>query len=49
VLFLASGKADALNGRLFSVNEDLDEMVRRTDEVQREELYLLRLRDLTQI
>ncbi len=46
VLFLASGKVDALSGRLFSVNEDLDQIARRADEVQREELYLLRLRQL---
>jgi NAD(P)-dependent dehydrogenase (short-subunit alcohol dehydrogenase family) len=46
VLFLASGKADALSGRVFSVNENLDEIVRRADDVLREELYLLRLRSL---
>jgi hypothetical protein len=46
VLFLASGKADALNGRLFSVNEDLEEIVRRAEEVERGDLYLLRSRRL---
>ncbi len=46
VLFLASGKADALNGRLFSVHEDLEEIVRRAEEVAREDLYLLRARRL---
>jgi NAD(P)-dependent dehydrogenase (short-subunit alcohol dehydrogenase family) len=46
VLFLASGKADALSGRLFSVNEDLEEIVRRAEEVKRGDLYLLRSRTL---
>ncbi|HXB68808.1 MAG TPA: SDR family oxidoreductase [Candidatus Acidoferrales bacterium] len=42
VLYLASGRADALSGRLFSVNDDVEGMVRRADAVEREELYLLR-------
>jgi NAD(P)-dependent dehydrogenase (short-subunit alcohol dehydrogenase family) len=46
VLFLASGRADALSGRLFSVNDDREEIVRRADAVEREELYLLRSRRL---
>jgi NAD(P)-dependent dehydrogenase (short-subunit alcohol dehydrogenase family) len=46
VLFLASGKADALNGRLFSVHEDLEEIVRRAQEVERGDLYLLRSQSL---
>jgi 3-oxoacyl-[acyl-carrier protein] reductase len=46
VLLLASGKADALSGRLFSVNEDLEEIVRRAAEVERGDLYLLQLRRL---
>ncbi|HEY1495841.1 MAG TPA: SDR family oxidoreductase [Candidatus Solibacter sp.] len=46
VLFLASGKADRLSGRLFSVNEDLEDIVRRADEVERDNLYLLRTRRL---
>uniref|UniRef100_Q01TZ9 Short-chain dehydrogenase/reductase SDR n=1 Tax=Solibacter usitatus (strain Ellin6076) TaxID=234267 RepID=Q01TZ9_SOLUE len=46
VLFLASGKADRLSGRLFSVNEDLEEIVSRADEVERDNLYLLRTRRL---
>ena len=47
VLFLASGKADALSGCLFSVKEDLEEMLRRAGEVTRDELYQLRARKLT--
>jgi NAD(P)-dependent dehydrogenase (short-subunit alcohol dehydrogenase family) len=46
VLFLASGKADRLSGRLFSVNEDLEEIVRRAEDVERDNLYLLRARRL---
>jgi NAD(P)-dependent dehydrogenase (short-subunit alcohol dehydrogenase family) len=46
VLFLASGRADALSGRLFSVDEDVEEIVRRTPEVCRDELYTLRVRKL---
>jgi len=46
VLFLASGKADRLSGRLFSVTEDLEEIVRRAEEVERDNLYVLRSRRL---
>jgi NAD(P)-dependent dehydrogenase (short-subunit alcohol dehydrogenase family) len=46
VLALASGRADALSGRLFSVGEDVDEIVRRAEQVRSEELYLLRVRKL---
>jgi NAD(P)-dependent dehydrogenase (short-subunit alcohol dehydrogenase family) len=46
VLFLASGRADALSGRVFSVNDDVEEMVRRADDVERGELFLLRSRRL---
>lgn len=46
VLFLASGKADRLSGRLFSVNEDLEEIVRRAEEVESGNLYVLRTRRL---
>jgi NAD(P)-dependent dehydrogenase (short-subunit alcohol dehydrogenase family) len=42
VLFLASGRADALSGRLFAVNEGRDNMLRGTETVKRDELYLLR-------
>lgn len=47
VLFLASGKADALSGCLFSVKEDLEEMLCRAGEVKGDELYQLRARKLT--
>jgi NAD(P)-dependent dehydrogenase (short-subunit alcohol dehydrogenase family) len=44
VLFLASGRADALSGRYISVDDDLAEMVQRAEEIRRDELYTLRLR-----
>src|SRR5262249_23682349 len=46
VLFLASGKADMLTGRFFVVPEDPARVVERVDEVQREDLYTLRMRML---
>jgi 3-oxoacyl-[acyl-carrier protein] reductase len=45
VLKLASGVADALTGHLFSVSDDVEEIVRRTEQVQANELYLLRVRN----
>ena len=41
-LFLASGKADALSGRFFSVHYDEAEIVAQAERVEREQLYLLR-------
>ncbi|HYL38099.1 MAG TPA: SDR family oxidoreductase [Bryobacteraceae bacterium] len=46
VLKLASGSADTLSGRLFSVGEDVDDIVRHADEVRSGDLYLLRARTL---
>ena len=46
VVFLASGRADALSGRLFSVWEDAEEIVRQAEDVKARELYLLRARPL---
>ena len=46
VLMLASGCADSLSGRFFSVNENVDEIIRRAEEVRSRDLYLLRLRNL---
>jgi NAD(P)-dependent dehydrogenase (short-subunit alcohol dehydrogenase family) len=42
-LFLASGKADALSGRFFSVHYDEAEIVAQADRVERDQLYLLRI------
>jgi hypothetical protein len=47
VLYLASGKADALSGRFFIVPEDPAAVLERTDEVKRDDLYTLRLKRLT--
>ena len=47
VLYLASGKADELSGRFFLVPEDPKDVVARSEEVLRDDLYTLRLRRLT--
>ena len=47
VLFLASGKADALSGRFFAVPEDPATVVERGAEVKRDDLYTLRMRALS--
>src|SRR5262245_8792215 len=42
-VFLASGDADNLSGRVFSVNYEMETLVKRTDDIQREGRYILRL------
>jgi NAD(P)-dependent dehydrogenase (short-subunit alcohol dehydrogenase family) len=44
ILDLASGRADALSGRYLTVFDDLDALLSRTAEIDREELYSLRVR-----
>lgn len=44
VVFLASGRADALSGCFINVADDVAEMVRRAEEIQKDELHTLRLR-----
>jgi NAD(P)-dependent dehydrogenase (short-subunit alcohol dehydrogenase family) len=44
VLFLASGKADSLSGRLFMVPDDPLELIGREEEIRQKDLYTLRLR-----
>ena len=44
MLFLASGKADALSGRFIGVDDDLDQMLQQADVIERDDLYSLRLR-----
>jgi NAD(P)-dependent dehydrogenase (short-subunit alcohol dehydrogenase family) len=44
VAFLASGAADALSGRFIQASDDVVDMVRRTDDIQRDDLHALRLR-----
>jgi NAD(P)-dependent dehydrogenase (short-subunit alcohol dehydrogenase family) len=45
VLTLASGIADSLSGRLFSVDDNVEQIVRRAEEVHAHALYLLRVRE----
>jgi NAD(P)-dependent dehydrogenase (short-subunit alcohol dehydrogenase family) len=45
VVFLASGDGDWLSGRCLSVSDDVAELGRRTEEIQRHDLYVLRLRE----
>jgi NAD(P)-dependent dehydrogenase (short-subunit alcohol dehydrogenase family) len=44
VVTLASGRADSLSGRFFHALDDLDELIGRTDQIVRDELYVARLR-----
>lgn len=44
VVFLASGKADLLTGRFLDVYDDIQELVKQTEAIQRQDLYTLRLR-----
>jgi hypothetical protein len=44
VVDLASGRADALSGRLVTVFDDLDALLPRATEIEREGLYSLRVR-----
>jgi 3-oxoacyl-[acyl-carrier protein] reductase len=43
VLTLASGVADSLSGRLFSVSDDVEDIVRRAEQVRANDLHLLRV------
>lgn len=44
MLLLASGRCDRLSGRLISVFDDVHELLERADEIERDDLYTLRLR-----
>lgn len=44
VVYIASGKADILSGRFINVYDDVTELVRRSEEIRRGDLYTLRLR-----
>jgi NAD(P)-dependent dehydrogenase (short-subunit alcohol dehydrogenase family) len=44
MLFLASGKADALSGRYVDVDDDLNALLQQADVIERDDLYTLRLR-----
>lgn len=43
-LYLASGRADALSGRYINIREDVEDLVRRAEQIQTEDLLTLRLR-----
>ena len=45
-MFLASGRADALSGRYISVFDNEEELLRRADEIRRDDLLALRVRPL---
>jgi len=40
---LASGEADNLSGRVFSVAYEIDTLMKRADDIRREGRYILRL------
>jgi NAD(P)-dependent dehydrogenase (short-subunit alcohol dehydrogenase family) len=44
ILFLASGQADALSGRYITVYDDVESLVGRAAEIERDDLLTLRLR-----
>lgn len=44
LMYLASGKADSLSGRHIGWRESEEELARRTDEIEKDDLYVLRLR-----
>jgi hypothetical protein len=44
VVFLASGRADALSGRFLSVDDNVVALAQRAAEIEAGELYTLRLR-----
>jgi hypothetical protein len=43
VTFLASGQGDGLSGRYLSVADDVAELAKRAEAIQRQNLYVLRL------
>lgn len=47
VLFLASGKADALTGRFVTVQDDIAALVNHAKEIQENNLYTLRIQEIT--
>ena len=46
VTVLASGRADALSGRYLTVYDDIDALIARAEEIQRQDLYTLKLREV---
>jgi NAD(P)-dependent dehydrogenase (short-subunit alcohol dehydrogenase family) len=48
VMLLASGKADSLSGRFFSVEDDMAQVVAQAEKVVQDDLFALRVRRLPQ-
>jgi NAD(P)-dependent dehydrogenase (short-subunit alcohol dehydrogenase family) len=48
-MFLASGKADALSGRYIASRYDQDELLRRTDQIQKDDLFTPGMRTLENV
>ena len=46
VLWLASGRADALSGRFINIADNVEEMIARAGQIQHDDLYCLRLAKL---
>jgi 3-oxoacyl-[acyl-carrier protein] reductase len=46
ILNLASGRADSLSGRVFSVSDNFEEILKRADEIRATDMYQLRLNTL---
>ena len=44
LLFLASGRADALSGRFLGVRDDLEDLARRAEDIRRDDTHALRVR-----
>jgi NAD(P)-dependent dehydrogenase (short-subunit alcohol dehydrogenase family) len=47
VLFLASGRGDALSGRYIHALDDVEELARRAEEIARDDLHVSRVRKLS--
>jgi NAD(P)-dependent dehydrogenase (short-subunit alcohol dehydrogenase family) len=45
IVSLAAGHADALTGRYLTVHDDVESLAARAEEIQRDDLYTLRLRE----
>ncbi len=44
LMYLVSGKGDSLTGRHISWDDSEDELTSRTDQIEKDDLYVLRLR-----
>lgn len=43
-VLIASGKADSLSGRYLRISDDIDDLVRRAEEIAQQDLYALRVK-----